>query len=72
MCILRFADVKARARMMAAVFLMQPLGQLTAAWVGWVVLVGLVRKRGLYSLEDNSIPLNDDERILILSTIDSI
>ena len=72
MCILRFADVKARARMMAAVFLMQPLGQLTAAWVGWVVLVGLVRKRGLYSLEDNSIPQNDNERILILSTIDSI
>lgn len=39
----RFAPVKQRARMMAAVFLMQPLGQCFAAFVGWCVLVGIGR-----------------------------
>lgn len=57
---------------MAAVFLMQPLGQLTAAWVGWAVLVGLVHQRNLNSLPANVIAPSDEERILILSTIDSI
>jgi PHS family inorganic phosphate transporter-like MFS transporter len=45
--ILRFAPRHARARMMAAVFLMQPLGQLLASAVGLAVLLTLGKSRGL-------------------------
>ncbi|KAH8701555.1 major facilitator superfamily domain-containing protein, partial [Talaromyces proteolyticus] len=45
-----FAPKHARARMMAAVFLMQALGQLAAALVGLVVLLSLGAKNNLQNL----------------------
>lgn len=45
-----FAPRKSRAQMMAAVFLMQSLGQLTAALVGFFALLGLGAKHALIDL----------------------
>jgi PHS family inorganic phosphate transporter-like MFS transporter len=70
-----FASTKYRARMMAAVFLMQPIGQLLAAAVGWGVMTGLMRSRNLQGLPDrgpafDKLPLKQQE--LILATLDSV
>ncbi|KAJ5605357.1 major facilitator superfamily domain-containing protein [Penicillium lagena] len=70
-----FASTKYRSKMMAAVFLMQPLGQLLAAAVGWGVMAGLMRSRGLQGLPDHGpafekLPL--EQKQLILSTLDSV
>ncbi|KAL9130768.1 MAG: hypothetical protein Q9217_001116 [Psora testacea] len=59
-----FAPVRSRARMMAAVFLMQSLGQLAASLVGLVVLLGVGRSRGLPNLTseedyDAAVPIVD-------------
>jgi MFS transporter, PHS family, inorganic phosphate transporter len=58
--------------MMAAVFLMQPLGQILAAGVGWGVLAKLARSGGLDQLPANGADLTDDQKKAILSTIDRI
>ncbi|KAF8855646.1 MFS general substrate transporter [Acephala macrosclerotiorum] len=63
-----FADRKARAKMMAAMFMMQPLGQIFAAAVGWGVLTSIVRSRGLDNLSPADLDLRKDE---IRSTIDA-
>lgn len=70
-----FASTKYRAKMMAAVFLMQPLGQLLAVAVGWGVMAGLMRSRGLQGLPDHGpafekLPVKQQQ--LILSTLDSV
>lgn len=57
---------------MAAVFLMQPLGQLCAAGVGWAVLASLGGSRGLDSLPPEREKLSPEQFKLISSTIDSI
>ena len=49
---LRFAPVQSRARMMAGVFLMQPLGRLTASAMSLLILETLGKSRGL-ALETN-------------------
>lgn len=70
-----FADTKYRARMMAAVFLMQPLGQVLAAAIGWGVLTSLMRSRGLDSLVDRGPEFDHlpvEQQHLILSTLDSV
>lgn len=70
-----FADTKYRARMMAAVFLMQPLGQVLAAAIGWGVLTGLMRSRGLDSLVDRGPEFDQlpvEQQHLIFSTLDSV
>lgn len=69
-----FASTKYRAKMMAAVFLMQPLGQLLAAAVGWGVMAGLMRSRGLEGLPDHGPAFEElpvEQQQLILSTLDS-
>lgn len=66
-----FASKRARARMLAAVFLMQPLGQILAAGVGWAVLAGLMRHRGLQDYHDRE-PLNPESLHMIYSTLDSV
>jgi len=48
----RFAPRQSRARMMAAVFLMQPLGQLLASVVGLAVLLTVGRNDGLDTSQD--------------------
>lgn len=70
-----FASTKYRARMMAAVFFMQPLGQVLAAVVGWGVLTGLMRSKGLHSVPDRGPDfenLSMEKQRLILSTLDSV
>ncbi|KAH8806115.1 major facilitator superfamily domain-containing protein [Xylogone sp. PMI_703] len=67
-----FAGVKSRPRMMASVFLMQPLGQLLVAVVGWATLVGIGRSRGIDNLPANGDLLNDQQKFEVLSTIDTI
>jgi PHS family inorganic phosphate transporter-like MFS transporter len=52
---------------MAAMFTMQPLGQILAAGVGWGVLVSIARARGLDNLSPSDLILRKDE---IRSTID--
>ncbi|KAE9362960.1 MFS general substrate transporter, partial [Stipitochalara longipes BDJ] len=54
-----FAPVQSRARMMVAVTLMQPLGQVAAAAVGLTVLTTLGKKRGLESLTESP----DDHKV---------
>lgn len=49
----RFAARKSRARMMAAVFIMQPIGQLMASLVGLIVLLTVGRNGGLHLMEDD-------------------
>jgi PHS family inorganic phosphate transporter-like MFS transporter len=58
--------------MMASVFLMQPLGQIAAAAVGWGVLVSLVRSRGLDHLPSHGADLTEEQKKAILSTVDTI
>ena len=58
--------------MMASVFLMQPLGQLCAAGVGWAVLASLGQSRGLVSLPADRASLTPDQLTTITRTIDSI
>jgi PHS family inorganic phosphate transporter-like MFS transporter len=58
--------------MMAAVFLMQPFGQILAAGVGWGVLENIVKKRHLDNLPAHGADLRDDQKKAILSAIDSI
>ncbi|KAJ5675777.1 major facilitator superfamily domain-containing protein [Penicillium macrosclerotiorum] len=70
-----FSSTDYRARMMAAVFLMQPLGQILAAAIGWGVLAGLMKSRGIQDLPDHGssfdqLPL--DQQHLILATLDSV
>lgn len=66
-----FASTESRARMLAAVFLMQPLGQILAAGIGWAVLTGLMSHRGLTHFEnDNS--LNTSQRQMLYATLDSV
>ncbi|KAJ9269152.1 hypothetical protein DTO212C5_4835 [Paecilomyces variotii] len=70
-----FSSTRYRAKMMAAVFLMQPLGQILAAAVGWGVLSGLMHSRGLVDLPDHgsqfqSLSIHEQQRIL--STLDSV
>ncbi|KFZ22104.1 hypothetical protein V502_02886 [Pseudogymnoascus sp. VKM F-4520 (FW-2644)] len=48
-----FAARKSRARMMAAVFIMQPIGQLMASLVGLIVLLTVGRNGGLHLMEDD-------------------
>lgn len=70
-----FASTKYRARMMAAVFLMQPLGQVLAAAIGWGVLTGLMQSRGLQGLPDRGADFDRlpvEQQHLILSTLDSV
>lgn len=70
-----FASTKYRARMMAAVFLMQPLGQVLAAAIGWGVLTGLMQSRGLQSLADRGFEfdqLSVEQQHQIMSTLDSV
>lgn len=67
-----FAGVKARAKMMAAVFLMQPLGQLTVAVVGWVALVGVGRARGINSLPADGNALDDQQRGDVIAAVDTV
>ncbi|KAJ6093412.1 major facilitator superfamily domain-containing protein [Penicillium sp. IBT 16267x] len=70
-----FASKKYRAQIMATVFLMQPLGQILAAAVGWGTLTGLMRSRGLQQLPDRGTGfdrLSVHEQDLILSTLDSV
>ncbi|KAJ5389385.1 major facilitator superfamily domain-containing protein [Penicillium cataractarum] len=70
-----FASTKYRARMMAAVFLMQPLGQVLAAAIGWGVLTGLMQSRGLQNLPDRGTGFNQlpvEQQHQILSTLDSV
>ncbi|KAH0556496.1 hypothetical protein GP486_005607 [Trichoglossum hirsutum] len=63
-----FADVRRRARMLAVVFLMQPVGQLLVTGVGWAALSSLGHSRHLYSLSADLTAQNEQQR----STIDSI
>ncbi|GLI80015.1 hypothetical protein PoHVEF18_008363 [Penicillium ochrochloron] len=70
-----FASTKYRARMMAAVFLMQPLGQVLAAAIGWGVLTGLMQSRGLQGLPDRGAEFDRlpvEQQHLILATLDSV
>jgi MFS transporter, PHS family, inorganic phosphate transporter len=67
-----FAGVKSRARMMASVFLMQPLGQLVAAAVGWGALVSIGNSRGLDKLPADGDALTPQEKFMVISTIDTI
>ncbi|KAJ5820319.1 major facilitator superfamily domain-containing protein [Penicillium riverlandense] len=70
-----FASTKYRARMMAAVFLMQPLGQLLAVAVGWGVMAGLMRSRDLQGYADHGPAfekLSVEKQQQILSTLDSV
>jgi PHS family inorganic phosphate transporter-like MFS transporter len=57
--------------MMAGVFLMQPLGQVFAASVGWGVL-NIVKGRGLSNLPVHGADLTEDQKLAILSAIDTI
>lgn len=50
-----FAPRQSRARMMAAVFIMQPLGQLLAAVVGLAVLLTIGRSSGLDTQTDHDV-----------------
>ncbi|KAF7718621.1 Repressible high-affinity phosphate permease [Penicillium ucsense] len=70
-----FASTKYRARMMAAVFLMQPLGQILAAAVGWGVLTRLMTSRNLQGYPDHGpafdrLPIKTQREIL--ATLDSV
>ncbi|KAJ5908475.1 major facilitator superfamily domain-containing protein [Penicillium taxi] len=70
-----FASTKYRARMMALVFLMQPLGQALASAIGWGVMTRLMRSRGLDNLPDqgpafDQLPI--DLQYLIMATLDSV
>ena len=56
---------------MAFVFLMQPLGQILAASIGWGVL-SIVKERGLSNLPAHGADLTEDQKLAILSAIDSI
>lgn len=67
-----FASTNYRAIMMASVFLMQPLGQICAAAVGWGVLTSLVKSRGLENIPVPGAKLSDQQRFDIVSTIDSV
>ncbi|OAF60213.1 hypothetical protein VC83_02945 [Pseudogymnoascus destructans] len=48
-----FAARQSRARMMAAVFIMQPIGQLMASLVGLIVLLTVGRAGGLHLMQDD-------------------
>ncbi|KFY60250.1 hypothetical protein V497_03740, partial [Pseudogymnoascus sp. VKM F-4516 (FW-969)] len=48
-----FAAKQSRARMMAAVFIMQPIGQLMASLVGLIVLLTVGRNGGLHNMQDD-------------------
>ncbi|KAJ5175440.1 major facilitator superfamily domain-containing protein [Penicillium canariense] len=70
-----FASTKCRAKMMAAVFLMQPLGQVLAAAIGWGVLTGLMKSQGLQRLPDHGPEFDGlavEQQHQILATLDSV
>ncbi|KFY50582.1 hypothetical protein V496_09295, partial [Pseudogymnoascus sp. VKM F-4515 (FW-2607)] len=48
-----FAARQSRARMMASVFIMQPIGQLMASLVGLIVLLTVGRNGGLHLMQDD-------------------
>lgn len=56
--------------MMVAVFLMQPLGQILGAAVGWGALVSFGHSRGLVTSPNSS--LTEGQRMEVYSAIDSI
>ena len=67
-----FAGVNSRARMMAIVFLMQPLGQAIAAAVGWGALVSIGKARGVDLLPPDGNKLDEKQKFVVISTIDTI
>jgi PHS family inorganic phosphate transporter-like MFS transporter len=60
----RWAGTESRARMLASVFAMQPLGQLCAAAAGWIALVIADSKFGLRSLLESD-QTQDDARAVV-------
>jgi MFS transporter, PHS family, inorganic phosphate transporter len=54
--LLEWASTRSRPRMLASVFIMQPLGQLFAYIIGLVVLVALDRQYHLSQLTDDQLP----------------
>jgi PHS family inorganic phosphate transporter-like MFS transporter len=67
-----FASTNYRAIMMSCVFLMQPLGQIGAAAVGWGVLTSLAKSRGLENIPVPGAELSEQQKFDIISTIDSV
>lgn len=62
----RWASFHSRARMLAAVFMMQPIGQLCASFAGWSAITIVDRKYGLQNLLNADLSLDiDDARSLI-------
>ena len=69
-CASRWSSTNARGRMIAAVFLMQPVGQLFAYLVGFCVLIGLDKRD---HIQENCSKTADAAALAICtSTVDSI
>lgn len=54
----RWASYSSRARMLAAVFMMQPIGQLCASFAGWSAITIVDRDHGLQKLLTSNPPLD--------------